>query len=609
MKQEPQEPQGKRRGRSRRLLRYGIIALLLLVVVALFARRQIGNLLARQLDARLSAAGVYVSWKSADFVAGPGIHFKELTLYRDAAKRGRIAMFGNVTALKGNREWNRWDTVDVKMKDSLFSLGSGGDETALEQVNLHLKIFPGKADLLECRALLQGLRIEARGNYVRPPSTDKSPGKTDGLFDDLDLAWLKTVREWMEFHPHGDEPVLGVDFHSRADGGAADLAISLNGRKFGWRGQEWDSAEASAKTVIGGNPAPVVIDHIRIGHAGKTGEITGTHDSTSGRLSIDKLDCGLDLLALVRAFAPDEVAALENMSATGDWRLQGEGVFAFNKPAESRWNGTVALNGDFAYASGKTSVSLRNPAFGLGLEGTTWSVSAFNAGLWDGDLVMPMTRIEQPDGETAARFETRITLDGASLQSVMSSFGNSQKQPGTVRMDWNGGGGFALDSIKGSGSLGISGAEFFRIPLLGPLHLVFDRIAPGFGKDVASSLTSDHSLSDGILGIHNLHLESKLARIDARGTVDLETNHAHLTAKAKMQGLAGTATALLSSLLEVEGSGPVNDMRWRLKNMPDADIITGAAKTLEKTGGKAIKTTGKTVKGLLGIPGKLLPKK
>jgi hypothetical protein len=178
-----------------------------------------------------------------------------------------------------------------------------------------------------------------------------------------------------------------------------------------------------------------------------------------------------------------------------------------------------------------------------------------------------------------------------------------------VRIDWKVGGEFALCSIKGSGSLGIAGAEFFRIPLLGPLHLVFDRIAPGFGKDVASSLACDHSLSDGILTISNLYLDSKLTRIDASGTVNLETNRADLTAKARLLGLAGQATAILSSLLEVEGSGPVDDMQWGLKNMPDAGIITGAAKTLEKTGEKAIKATGKTVKGLWGIPGKLLPKK
>jgi hypothetical protein len=597
-------PQQKKPGRLRRLLRYGVIALLLFTVVALFARRQIGNLLARQLDQRLSAAGVHVGWKSADWVPGPGIRLHDLAVYRDATRRERIAMFGNVTAIKGSKSWNKWDAVDVKMHDALFSLASGENETSLQHVNLHMKIQPGKADVLECRAILQGLKIDVRGNFVRKPAAEK-PG---GLFDDLDLSWLKQLKEWVKFHPNGAEPVLGVEFHSHPDGSATDIAVSLDGKNFGWRGQEWDLAQASLKTTVGDKPMPVVIDRIRIGHSGKTGEVTGVYDPASGRLEIGRLDFAIDMLALSRALAPDSVKALADITTTGDWRIQGQGVIGLNQPADSKWNGTVALNGDLTYASGKTNVTLRSPSFGLDLAGSLLSISAFKAGLWDGNLELPMTRINLPAGEAAPAFETQLSLDGARLQSIMSSFGNAQKQPGLVRLDWKGGGGFALKSIKGSGSLEIEQAEFFRIPLLGPLHLVFDRITPGFGKDVASSLTCGHSLADGILRIRNLHLDSKLTRIDANGSVNLETNYANLTAKAKLQGAVGQVTALLSSLLEVEGSGPVSDMKWGLKTALGADAVTDAAKAVGETGGKTLKTGGKAVKGLLGVPRKLLPK-
>jgi len=596
-----------RKRRLRLVLRYGVLALLALIVVALFARREIGNLLARQLDQRLSAAGIYVAWRSADWVPGPGIRLHDLAVYRDATKRERIALLGNVTAIKGNREWKEWSTLHVKMTDALFSLGSGEDETVLQQVNLQLHIQPGKADLLECSGILQGLKIHAGGNYVRPPTPEQPTTKKAGLFDDLDLGWLKSLKEWVEFHPHGHEPVLGVEFHSHPDGSATDLAVSLDGKSFGWRGQEWDMAQLSIKTSFGGNPVPVVIEHIRIGHAGKTAEVHGAYDPTNGVLKIGKLDSGVDLLALGRALAPD-ARSLAGLTATGDWRLQGEGAFGLSRPSDHAWNGSLTLTGDLTYASGKTRVTLENPKCGLGLAGPVFSISAFNAGLWDGDLALPLTRIQLPSADAAAAFESGISLTGARLHAIMSSFGDTAQQPGVARFDWKGGGEFVMRSIKGSGSLSIDGAEFFRIPVLGPLHLVFDRISPGFGKDVAASLTCNHSLADGVLRIHNLHLDSKLTRIDANGSIHLETNHAQMSAKAKLQGLADQATALLSSLLEVEGSGPVSDMQWGIKHMPGAETVSDAARAVEKTGGKALKTGGKAVKGLLGVPRKLLPR-
>jgi hypothetical protein len=591
------------------MLRYGLITLLALIVVAVFARRQVGNLLARQLDQRLSAAGIYVAWKSADWVPGPGIRLHDLAVYRDQSKRERIAMFGNVTAIKGDRAWKRWDAVDVKMENALFSLGSGENETSLQNVNLHLNIQPGKADLLECRATMQGLKIDVKGNYVRPATTEQTTKQTGGLFDDLDLGWLKPLKEWVKFHPHASEPVLGVEFHSHADGSATDVTVSFDGKTFSWRGQEWDLAQASIKTTVGGAPLPIVIDQIRIGHSGKTAQFTGVYDPGKEQLRIGKLDSGIDLLALARACAADAVGSLAAITATGDWRIQGEGVIGLREPGDNQWNGTFSLSGDLTYTSGKTNVTLNNPAFGMEMTGPVLSIAAFNAGLWDGDLSLPQTRIEMPGEKADGTFETQVLLNGARMQSIMSSFGNPQKQPGTVRLDWKGGGGFTLRSVKGGGSLAIKDAEFFRIPLLGPLHLVFDKISPGFGKDVASSLTCGHSLADGILNIRNLNLNSSLTRINANGSVNLETNYANLSAKAKLQGAAGRATALLSSLLEVQGSGPVNDMRWGLKNMPDAEIVTDAAKAVEKTGGKALKTGTKAVKGLLRTPGKLLPRR
>ncbi len=612
-----------RPSRLRAWLRYGLIALLVLGIVLYVTRRQIGGLLARELDTRLSAAGIFIEWKSAKWVPGPGIRLHGLALYRDAAKQDRLALFDNVTAIKGEEGWDRWDTVKVNIEDSRLTLGRGATETNLDHLAMRLLIEPGKADLQAFQASLQGLRIEATGVFRRtasaasaaPDVAAKPAAPAKGLFDDLNLDGLKAVNEWVKVQPDSEEPVLKVEFHPLPDGGLS-LAATLDGKAFQWRGEKWDLMQAAVKTSIGDKPSPVEIDHFRLGHSGQTAELAGNFDPARGVIRIGKFDSGIDVLALARSLAPDAARSLAGVTTKGAWRINGEGEISVDHPENSRWNGSVALEGDLAYAAGATRVDLQKPAFALHMDAQVVSVATFKAGLWAGNLEIPMTKIIlPPTPETKPRFETQVTLSQASLQSAMDSFGAAQKQPGLVHFNWKGGGAFELASITGSGALGIREAEFFRIPLLGPLHLVFDKLAPGFGKDVASTLTANHRLSSGTLHIDSLNLDSKTTRIQGNGSIDLSRQYAHLTAKAKLQGIVGMATGLLSALLEVQGDGPVSDMHWKLKN-PGAAVIGEAATALEKTGGLliegtggAMKETGKAAKGLLKIPGSLFPRK
>lgn len=627
----PTQPPVARRSRLRVWIRVGLVFLAAVAAGVFLARRQIGDALAQKLDERIAAAGVFISWQSAAWVPGPGIRLQGLALYRDAAKRDRIALLSNVTALKGEQGWDRWSTVSVNTANARLTLGSGEGETTLERMDMKLLIQPGKADLQECCADLQGLRIEAKGAYARAAAaatTDPASMPAEqrkSLFGEVHLDWLKSVKEWMAFQPENEEPVLKIDFRSLSDGGGMDIAATLDGHAFQWRGQRWDFMQAAVKGSVGEKESPIEFECARIGHAGRTAEFAGSLDPSARMMRIAKFDCGIDPLGLARALAPDIVERLSAVTTTGAWRIVGEGDISLERPRNSRWSGSVTLDGDAVYASGGKRIVLQKPAFALRMEEQMVDISAFRAALWDGTLDAPMTRIHLPSAEAKSRFETQIALKGARLQSIRSSFGPAQRQPGIVQVSWKGGGGFDLASITGSGALSIREAEFYRIPLLGPLHLVFDQLTPGFGKDVASTMTANHQMAGGILRIEDLKLDSKLTRIEASGSVDMARQYAHLTAKARLQGIAGLATALLSALLELEGEGPVNNVRWKLKNIPGLATLEDATRIIGATGGAvingtgaavkkttetatdAVKGTGKTLKEVLKIPGKLLP--
>src|SRR6476659_3693900 len=80
------------------LLGLVVIALVVVVAGSFFARRQIGEFFAGKLAERLAEDGVFIAWKSADWLPGGGIRLHGLGLYRDAARRDRLALLDLVTA-------------------------------------------------------------------------------------------------------------------------------------------------------------------------------------------------------------------------------------------------------------------------------------------------------------------------------------------------------------------------------------------------------------------------------------------------------------------------------------------------------------------------------
>ncbi len=133
-----------------------VIALVVAVAGFFFARRQIGEFFARKLGERFSEEGVFIAWKSADWVPGAGIQLHGLAVYRDAEKHDRLALLGLVNARRSDPSWTRWDKVDFKAADTPLLLGSGPAETRLEHMEVLLLIQPGRTDLREFHASLQG---------------------------------------------------------------------------------------------------------------------------------------------------------------------------------------------------------------------------------------------------------------------------------------------------------------------------------------------------------------------------------------------------------------------------------------------------------------------
>src|SRR6476620_7182121 len=419
----PHSPPPARRRRGLWIL-LGLVVIAMVVVVAgfFFGRRQIGEFSARKLGERLSEEGVFISWKSADWVPGVGVQLRGLAVYRDAARHDRSALVDVVTARRA--EWLRWEKMNFKATDTQLLLGTGAAETRLDHLAVQLLIQTGNTDLREFHASLQGLRIElkcalvdaAPAGNAEAIAASKRAVQREGLFRNVNLDRLKSVKEWLKFQPEKDEPVLRMDLHSLPDNRDKSLTMTFDGSSFQWRGQKWDFVQAAVKIPVGKENAPIDIDHIRIGHAGRKVEIAGAFDSASRVIRISKFDSGIDVLALARDMMPDAVGNLSAVSAAGAWRVSGTGEIPTDQPENFRWNGDMALDGDLIYASGQTNIALQKPTFSVRVEEQAVTISDLKAGLWDGSLVVSMIQVHLPSKEKKLRFEAQLKLDGVRLQ-------------------------------------------------------------------------------------------------------------------------------------------------------------------------------------------------
>ena len=293
----------------------------------------------------------------------------------------------------------------------------------------------------------------------------------------------------------------------------------------------------------------------------------------------------------------------------GAGRVSAAGEIPVDHPENFRWHGEMALGGDLFYASGETKVALQRPTFSVRVEKQVVSISNFKAGLWEGSLIAPRTLVYLPSEKKKARFETQFAIKDARLQSIINSFGGAQTEPGVVQCDWQGGGEFDLASLAGSGALSIGEADFGRVPIVGPLHFVFNILAPRFHTDEPSTMTVNHRMAGSILYLEDLKLVSEHARIQAGGNIDLAREYTQLNARGGLRKLPGLITVLFTWLLEFKGEGPVDNVRWSIKGFPGFHPIVNAPKKTTRTADAAEKAADRAVKGLIELPGKVLEDK
>jgi hypothetical protein len=156
-------------------------------------------------------------------------------------------------------------------------------------MKLVLVLEPGRTDLREFHASLQGLHVQLNCSFVDPApvgsaeavAPSKNAGEERRVVPRCESRLAKAVKEWLNFQPEKDEPLMKVDLHSLADDKGTGLTMTFDGSRFQWRGQKWDFVQAAVKFPFGTENAPIDIEQVRIGQGGRTAEMSAALDPAS----------------------------------------------------------------------------------------------------------------------------------------------------------------------------------------------------------------------------------------------------------------------------------------------------------------------------------------
>lgn len=177
---------------------------------------------------------------------------------------------------------------------------------------------------------------------------------------------------------------------------------------------------------------------------------------------------------------------------------------------------------------------------------------------------------------------------------------------GRLFFEFDGSGDVGAMVRKGKGKMRIEEAEFYAMPILGSFFGAMNKLIPAFGRRKdgemhgTQRLTATYQINDAKIRSEDMRIQGNLSRVEVKVFYDVTKDLADIDGKIELTGAVGAVTNLASNLLEIEGTGPIKNLKWGLKNLNGNGLVKGVG----GTGGEVIKVGGSAVLGAAEMTGK-----
>lgn len=612
----PDESGNRKRGPMRvyrwirRLVLIGVF-LFVVLVAAITATVYLGRHWFRtevehRLMSELARQNVHLSYESAQYHFSRGLILNKVTLYETAERKKQLLTCSEMgftfdvidfaqQDFRGDvaTSFTTWDAdvVCFVEGEAVATITNLQSEIRGSSESVEVNRFRGQIGELDFdfEGSILSTREERRNRKERKDAESEN-GKTRKV---ADFAFFQDLMPMLAVKPDANaafRPQIRASFlvdHS------AEFPVQVKGRftgdHFTWKEIPLDSAMIEFAFAEGDHRLRLPNFHVIYGGGLMSG--SAVWNSETNIAEVERFQSAANLIELVRRVNPSVAPFAAMIQQSEPPLLIATGRLDLN----DFWKSDLLV--DYRHASGMTLLLNRGD---LLIEGISGAIQVKEGRLATNSLKFSSLGglMEVAGGvtiEPAVTYEGSVAVSALPLQSIVDYFGGEQEMPGLVTLNFQGQGGIEMVSLNGTGDVRLDGAKLYKVPVIGPVQNLMGSVVPVFGDgEKKSEMTATFAVTDGVLRSDDLAIRSDGTRVEVAGELDLSSWQTQFEAEGNLVGALGLVTGLVAKALVVEGSGRVDELDLKMKNVP-AEFASETVKGIFGVAGQGVTAVADTV--------------
>ena len=608
---EPASPAPNRR-RSRRWPKV-LLVLALVVAASLWGGYEWATAKAESiLNSRLAERSLYLSYTGRSWVPWRGLGLVNMALFQDAARTRPILKLSQLDVdfpwkeiARSGEFLSRW-----KLENATLELNDDKGKVVLQNLTVNAVVRPGQIEYTRLD-LRNGARTFALSGTLHLRQENEAKAAPKDFV--LDLDPLRSILRTLDFKQGAGEFLISgtISLDARETPMAWSADLTGEGRKVVWQGLPMEKLVMKTRMSDAGlsGTSSFIFEKGRtdldlklkdwegapLEFSGKIKDASGREDVCTGEyigrekmVKLHSLEGRADLLEFlgnfpgVRPHLPQGVRVRTHPDVVVKdlvWQIEPSSWSMASLQLRTPLEMTVK--------AGEHDLALNQVRGHVAFLQGTWKLTDVSAKLLGGSLALDGNM----DG-TVLR-NASITMNDLQMAQLSPWFGEKESSFGKASVTLNYKGAFAVEpeNLTGSGSLRIDQAPTVQVPLLDQTYALFSALIPGIKRETGTGEMQGRFTSNrGVLTFSSFEATGGSVIVTGSGNVDLVDRHVSARARGKLRGVEGIITSPLSHLLEMEVTGPLDDIRVRPVG---GNVAVGAVKGTVGVATDTVKEAGK----------------